>query len=94
MNELKKMQSAIEYIIECKWTNKSVDCFGNKLTMGMDLDEVRYIQRLSLFIGKAQVYQDKREEENFRDTINAFWNVFTEDYNMNDFDEFYSMSNE
>ncbi len=92
MKELTKMQSAIDYIVESKWTNKCIDSFGNNIRMGLDLEEVQFIYRLTIFIGKAQVYADKREIDNFRLTVGAFWNVFTEEFNLRDFEDFFELN--
>lgn len=92
MKELLKMQFAIDYIVESKWTNKCTDAYGNNIKMGLDLDEVRFIYRLTIFIGKAQVYSDKREVENFRLTVGAFWKIFEEEFNLKDFEDFYELN--
>lgn len=98
MNELDKMQHAVQYITECKWTRKTVDCHGNKLNIGLELDSVNLIRDLGIFIGKAQVYIDKKEFANFDMMVDAFWNVFEEDFDKNDFEDymltFYEEENE
>ena len=86
MNELEKMNVAIKYIVECKWTRNSVDCFGDNLTIGVDMDTAYLIRDLSLFIGKAQVYKDQNNLANCEFMIKGFWNLFTEeDFDFDDF---------
>lgn len=88
MNDLEKMNLAIKYIVECKWTRNSVDCFGDNLTIGIDMDTTYLIRDLSIFIGKAQVYLDQNSFANCDFMKQAFWNLFEEeDFDINDFED-------
>jgi hypothetical protein len=90
MKDLDKMNLAIKYICECNWTPKTKDCYGDKISMGIDLDTAYLIRDLSVFIGKAQVYLDKQEYPNFDLMTQAFWNLFEdESFEVNDFDDWY-----
>lgn len=88
MNDLHKLSSALQYITECKWTRKTVDCFGDNLAIGCDLPTINIIRDLSIIIGKAQVYQDKGEIQNYNYMCDAFWKIFEEeDFDKNDFED-------
>lgn len=87
---LDKMNQSIKYITECKWTPKTVDCFGDKLSVGIDLDTTFLIRDLSIYLGKAQVYFDKKEYAQYDFMHQAFWNLFEqEDFDIEDFDDWY-----
>ena len=65
MKDLDKMNLVVKYICECNWTPKKVDCLGDKISMGVDLDTAYLIRDLSILVGKAQVYVDKQEFANY-----------------------------
>ena len=88
MQGLEKMNNAMRYICECRWASDTKDCFGDELNVGFDLDTVKVIRDLSVFLGKAQVYSDKNEIENLEMTEKAFWNLFDEeDFDLSDYED-------
>ena len=95
MKDLDKMNLVVKYICECNWTPKTVDCLGDKISMGIDLDTAYLIRDLSILVGKAQVYVDKQEFANYDFMKQAFWNLFEEDsFDVNDFDDWYEYNSQ
>lgn len=80
MEDIEKMNLAIDYYIGQEFGPDLTDPeTGGKISLGMRLEDVKDVRHLTFLLGKAQVYKDKRDAENYDTVSTAFWNYFEDD---------------